>query len=103
MEHQVRFRITITGDTIVGGVDSAAAWLHVKEKIAKVVEREYADQRSGLESHEGDEGFFYGLTLRLPGSLLIHDVKVLSEGVEPHHESTPRLRLVRCKGVDNDS
>ena len=80
------------------------AWGRTTDCIQEIINREYDDQHCGLEG--GDEGLFYGLTLRLPGSIIVTGIDLapgdddddygIDRDLEPPTEGRgPNLRVIK--------
>ncbi len=97
----MQFRVVLTGDAIVNEPTAAKAWGVVEEVIMDRFKREYDDQRSGLDLEDND-GVFYGLTLRLPGSILVTNLEVQPGGAPGESGveviDRPQLRAIRGGG-----
>lgn len=93
--------MVLTGDAIVNEPTAEKAWEVLKNVILDRAKREYRDQRSGLDLKDND-GVFYGITLRLPGSILVTDLKVLPGGAPGESGvevlDRPQLRAIRGGG-----
>ncbi len=103
-DYRVRFRVIVTGDAVVRAPNEKKAWNNMVEHIQEIVNREYDDQHSGLENC--DEGLFYGLTLRLPSSIVVTGIDIApgedddDYGVDrdlapPEEGRGPSLRVIK--------
>lgn len=99
MAHRIRFKLVLEGDTVVDTGTRQAARESLVARIQEIVNREYGDQRMGLDSEENDEGLFYGLTLRLPGDIIVTGIDIgdllFGDDLGPPSEGRgPKLRLI---------
>lgn len=99
MTRRIRFKIVLEGDTIVAASTKQTATQVLIGRIQEIVDREYSDQRMGLDPEENDEGLFYGLTLRLPGDIIVTGIDLsdlrFEDDLEPPTEGRgPKLRLI---------
>lgn len=99
MAQRIRFKIVLEGDTVVNEGTRRSARACLVARIQEIVDREYGDQRMGLDPEENDEGLFYGLTLRLPGDIIVTGIDIgdllFEDDLEPPAEGRgPKLRLI---------
>lgn len=99
MGHRIRFKLVLEGDTVVDTGTRRAARESLVARIQEIVDREYADQQAGLDDDVNSEGLFYGLTLRLPGDIIVTGIDLAALLFEddlgpPEGGRGPKLRLI---------
>lgn len=99
-KQHIRYRVMVYCDTELEAATPQAAWKIVTNQVQEIVDREYADQLSGRESDPETDDFLYGLTLRLPGSMIVTGLDV-APGYDDHDEGyddaprRPELQVLR--------
>ena len=71
---RMRYRVEVFCDTEIEAESQDIAWEQITNRVQEIVNREYADQREGREPDAETDDFLYGITLRLPGSMIITGV-----------------------------
>jgi hypothetical protein len=99
MTHRIRFKLVLEGDTVVDCGTRRGARESLVARIQEIVDREYADQQAGLDDDVNDGGLFYGLTLRLPGDIIVTGIDLgdltFEDDLGPPEEGRgPKLRLI---------
>jgi len=93
----MRFKLEIYCDTEVDAATPHAAWEDIKGRVQEIVTREYADQMAGREEDAETDGLLYGLSLRLPGSMIVTglDLRPGYDEDDPGYDRPPDLPVLK--------
>jgi hypothetical protein len=99
MGHRIRFKLVLEGDIVVDCGTRRGARESLVARIQEIVDREYTAQQAGLDDGINSEGLFYGLTLRLPGDIIVTGIDLSDLTFEddlgpPEGGRGPKLRLI---------
>lgn len=77
MEKQrVRARVVVYADVEIEATHPSDAWRRLAERVQRDVDRELQDQLAGRERDPETDDFLYGMTMRLPGDMVITGVEL---------------------------